>query len=112
MHSVRLEDDEYFVLGDNRTGSQDSRHWGTLAANHIIGKVWAVLLAPIGLGVSGLVRVGAVFTLTPTLSHHDPLESRERGLEGAIRVQLPGRRERRLRQRGWRICAALRWPAA
>ncbi len=42
MHSVRLEDDEYFVLGDNRTGSQDSRHWGTLAANHIIGKVWAV----------------------------------------------------------------------
>ena len=42
MHPIRLQTDEYFVLGDNRTGSQDSRHWGPLAAGHIIGKVWAI----------------------------------------------------------------------
>ncbi len=42
MHPVRLADDEYFVMGDNRTGSQDSRHWGPLPADHIIGKVWAI----------------------------------------------------------------------
>ena len=42
MHTVALDDDEYFVMGDNRRGSQDSRHWGPLPSDHIIGKVWAV----------------------------------------------------------------------
>ena len=42
MHPVQLADGEYFVLGDNRPGSRDSRHWGPLPANQIIGKVWAI----------------------------------------------------------------------
>lgn len=42
MHVVQLAEDEYFVMGDNRTGSRDSRHWGPLPADHIIGKVWAI----------------------------------------------------------------------
>ena len=42
MHPVRLNESEYFVMGDNRSGSQDSRHWGPLPADHIIGKVWAI----------------------------------------------------------------------
>lgn len=35
----RLSSDEYFVMGDNRPVSSDSRAWGTLPRSFIIGKV-------------------------------------------------------------------------
>jgi signal peptidase I len=35
-----LKEDEYFVLGDNRSASFDSRRWGALPREDIIGKVW------------------------------------------------------------------------
>ena len=37
---VSLLEDEYFVLGDNRNFSSDSRRWGVLPKNYIIGKVY------------------------------------------------------------------------
>ena len=39
---VTLEDKEYYVLGDNRRGSNDSRNWGPVPEENILGKVWIV----------------------------------------------------------------------
>ena len=43
---VTLKDDEYFVLGDNRKHSSDSRIWGPLEDKFIVGKPF-VRLFPI-----------------------------------------------------------------
>jgi len=36
---ISLAEDEYFVLGDNRRASADSRRWGSLGRKNIIGRV-------------------------------------------------------------------------
>ncbi len=37
--AVQLENDEYFVLGDNRGSSKDSRSFGPVSKSYIIGRV-------------------------------------------------------------------------
>lgn len=35
-----LKEEEYFVLGDNRGASSDSRSWGSLHRDFIVGRAW------------------------------------------------------------------------
>ena len=39
---VRLKEGEYYVLGDNRSHSNDSRSWGAVPEANLRGKVWMV----------------------------------------------------------------------
>lgn len=38
--TTTLGSDEYFVLGDNRQASSDSRVWGALPKDDIVGRAW------------------------------------------------------------------------
>ena len=35
-----IEPDSFFVMGDNRVRSEDSRVWGTVPLDSILGKLW------------------------------------------------------------------------
>ena len=43
---MSLSEDEYFVMGDNRAASLDSRTWGPLKKSFIVGKAFVRLFPP------------------------------------------------------------------
>lgn len=65
--SVVLGSDEYFVMGDNRPNSSDSRVWGSLPRRDIIGRVDARLLpiGKMGFGPGSTTYAGNATTSVP-----------------------------------------------
>jgi len=57
---VKLKDQEYFVLGDNRPASSDSRSWGVLGEDEIVGRAWIRAFPVDRLGVIDFNRPGFV----------------------------------------------------
>ena len=50
-YAQTLKEDEYFVMGDNRSSSSDSRYWGALPKKNIIGRAFLRLFPPTQISV-------------------------------------------------------------
>lgn len=42
----QILEDEYVVMGDNRSRSSDSREWGTVKREELVGRAWVVYWPP------------------------------------------------------------------
>lgn len=50
-YTAKVDADHYFVMGDNRQHSSDSREWGLLPKTNIIGRSWLTILPTTKAGI-------------------------------------------------------------
>jgi signal peptidase I len=50
-HEIRIPDDQYFMMGDNRGESADSREWGPVPKKWIIGQAFMTYWPPRRIGI-------------------------------------------------------------
>lgn len=60
--SYTFKQDYYFMMGDNRHNSLDSRYWGFVPADHIVGKAFFIWLS-IDRGENGGIRWSRIFDM-------------------------------------------------
>jgi signal peptidase I len=41
----KIEADHFYMVGDNRDNSSDSRFWGSVPYSHIVGKPWLIYMS-------------------------------------------------------------------
>lgn len=56
----KVEDDSFFMIGDNRDGSEDSRFWGSVPYRDIIGTPWFIYFS-LNLSNSNEANLGSKF---------------------------------------------------
>jgi len=59
----KIGDNEYFVIGDNRQHSSDSREWGLLPKSNIIGRAWMTILPTNKFGIQKRVNYNGLSLL-------------------------------------------------
>ncbi len=53
--AVKVPPDQYFMMGDNRDNSQDSRYWGFLPRDYVKGKALMIYWSYEGEGLGSVV---------------------------------------------------------
>ena len=62
-YTAKVADNEYFVMGDNRQHSSDSREWGLLPKSNIIGRAWMTILPANKFGLQKRVNYNGLSSL-------------------------------------------------
>lgn len=61
--SYTFKMDYYWMMGDNRNNSQDSRYWGYVPEDHVVGKAWVIWMSKDNLkGLPSSIRFNRIGT--------------------------------------------------